>query len=226
MARRKGLLHWLKAALSTSPAKRETPHPYGLTHSRVIHQPPTDRPVFAAHERDHHITTSGRRALDRTAFALPPSPTEHRRGIKGRLPIDTIGRARSALARASMMHHDGHLSAAQLATAQRAVHKAWPEIGEHQSTMKPTPTVKLTKTQRAALAAIAEGYASVDGGGDWGAGSKWISGAVMLVTRKGAYRLDTLAALVRTGLVTRSEHNNVRITPAGQAYLADTAGAS
>ncbi len=37
-----------------------------LGHARMIHQPPTGRTVFAAHERDHHITTSGRRALKRS----------------------------------------------------------------------------------------------------------------------------------------------------------------
>jgi len=98
-------------------------------HARVIHQEPTGRAVFAAHERDHHITTSGRRALKRSQFALPPGPEEKRRGIKGRLPIDSYGRARSALARASMMHHQGHITAKQLTAARRAVHRAWPSIG-------------------------------------------------------------------------------------------------
>jgi hypothetical protein len=95
---------------------------------RIIHQAPTGRPVFAAHERNHHITTSGRRALRREQFALPPGPEEKRRGIKGRLPIDTIGRAHSALARASMMHNQGTISARELAEARRAVHRAWPSI--------------------------------------------------------------------------------------------------
>ena len=98
-------------------------------HARMIHQEPTGRAVFAAHERDHHITTSGRRALKRSQFALPPGPEEKRRGIKGRLPIDSYGRARSALARASMMHHQGHITAKQLTAARRAVHRAWPSIG-------------------------------------------------------------------------------------------------
>jgi hypothetical protein len=111
---------------------QETPHPYGVStrmaHARVIHQEPTGRPVFAAHERDHHITTAGRRALKRSQFALPPGPEEKRRGIKGRLPIDDIARARSALARASMMHHQGHITTRQLTQARRAVHRAWPSI--------------------------------------------------------------------------------------------------
>lgn len=124
MASRKGLLAWFKN--SQSRPKQKTAHPY--SHSRIIHQEPTGRPVFAEHERDHHITTSGRRALTRAQFALPPGPEEKRRGIKGRLPIDTIKRAHAALTRASMMHHQGHISAGQLEVARNAVHKAWPSI--------------------------------------------------------------------------------------------------
>jgi hypothetical protein len=100
-----------------------------MAHARVIRQEPTGRLVFAAHERDHHITTAGRRALERSQFALPPGPEEKRRGIKGRLPIDKIKRAKNALTRASMMHHQGHITARELAEARRAVHKAWPSIG-------------------------------------------------------------------------------------------------
>ena len=97
---------------------------------RVIHQEPTGLAVFAAHERDHHITTSGRRALGREKFALPPGPEEKRRGILGRLPIDTLRRARNALARASQMRERGHITAGQLAEVRRAVRRAWPTIGE------------------------------------------------------------------------------------------------
>lgn len=97
-------------------------------HARIIHQAPTGRPVFAAHERDHHITTAGRRALTPRQFALPAGPEEKRSGIKGRLPIDTVARARNALARAAQMKKSGHLSAGQLATVRRKVHVAWPSI--------------------------------------------------------------------------------------------------
>jgi hypothetical protein len=110
-------------------------HPYAVSsrmaHARKIRQEPTGREVFAAHERDHHITTSGRRALARAQFALPPGPEEKRRGIAGRLPIDTIKRARNALARAAQEHKRGDITAAQLAEAQRAVHRTWPSIGTH-----------------------------------------------------------------------------------------------
>jgi len=95
---------------------------------RKVHQAPTGRLVYAAHERDGHITTAGRRALTRAQFALPPGPEEKRRGIKGRLPIDTDERAHDALTRASAMHKRGHLSARELAQARSAVHKAWPSI--------------------------------------------------------------------------------------------------
>jgi hypothetical protein len=101
-------------------------HGYHHSQKRKIHEAPTGRLVFAEHERDHHITTSGRRALSRSQFALPPGPEEERREIKGRLPIDTFKRAHAALARASMMHHLGHISAGQLKAARRVVHKAWP----------------------------------------------------------------------------------------------------
>lgn len=115
-----------------SARKQTTPHPYAVSsrmdHARMIHQEPTGHEVFAAHERDHHITTSGRRALSRVQFALPPGPDERRRGIKGRLPIDTLKRARNALQRASQMRKRGHITAGQLTEVRRAVHGAWPSI--------------------------------------------------------------------------------------------------
>ncbi len=113
-------------------AKKAQAHPYVATsrtaHARMIHQEPTGREVFAAHARDHHITTAGRRSLTPSQFALPPGPEEKRRGIKGRLPIDTLVRARNALARAAQMKKSGHLSAGQLAGVRRKVHAAWPSI--------------------------------------------------------------------------------------------------
>jgi len=103
---------------------------HGYHHSRAkkIHQAPTGREVFAAHERHHHITTAGRRALTRSQFALPPGPEEKRRGIAGRLPIDTIERGRNALQRAAQELKRGHITARQLAEVKRAVHHAWPSI--------------------------------------------------------------------------------------------------
>ena len=95
---------------------------------RRIRQAPTGRLVFAAHERDHHITTAGRRALTRDQFALPPGPAERRRGILGRLPIDTRARARNALQRASAMRRLEHLTAKELDLVRRSVRRTWPTI--------------------------------------------------------------------------------------------------
>jgi hypothetical protein len=103
---------------------------YPTSHARKVREAPTERRVFAAHERDHHITTSGRRDLTASQFALPPGPEEKRRGIKGRFPIDTLARARNALARAAQQRKSGHLSASQLATVKRKVHAAWPSVVE------------------------------------------------------------------------------------------------
>lgn len=125
MARLRKFVTWFRDSVPPPNKKKRRS---GSHIAREIRQEPTGRPVFAAHERDHHITTAGRRALKRSQFALPPGPEEKRRGIKGRLPIDDIERARSALARASMMHHRGTITARQLAQARRAVHRAWPSI--------------------------------------------------------------------------------------------------
>lgn len=111
--------------------KEKTAHPYAVS-TRMAHasmvESPTGREVFASKERDHHITTHGRQTLGPNRFALPPGPEEKRRGIKGRLPIDTLKRARNALARAAQMKKRGHISSAQLATVRRKVHAAWPSI--------------------------------------------------------------------------------------------------
>jgi hypothetical protein len=99
----------------------------GNSHARMV-ESPTGREIYAAKERDHHITTHGRQTLSADQFALPPGPEEKRRGIKGRLPIDTVKRARNALARAAQMKKHGHLSASELATVKRKVHAHWPSI--------------------------------------------------------------------------------------------------
>ncbi len=112
--------------------KERTPHPYAVStrmaHARMVESPATGREIFAAKERDHHITTHGRQMLTAEQFALPPGPEEKRRGIKGRLPIDTLRRARNALQRAAQMKKRGHITAAQLETVRRKVHAAWPSI--------------------------------------------------------------------------------------------------
>lgn len=100
----------------------------GWIHDTRMVRNPLDHEIDDWIQRNGHITTKGRRALRRAQFALPPGPVEKRRGIQGRLPIDTIRRARNALARASMMHNAGDLSARELAHVQRAVHQTWPSI--------------------------------------------------------------------------------------------------
>ena len=96
---------------------------------RVVHQAPTYRPVYAAHERDGHITTAGRRALPEHLYALPPGPEEVRRGILGRVPFDTYLRARAALSRLSMMRHQGTIGQRELDRARHRVLTHWPQIG-------------------------------------------------------------------------------------------------
>jgi hypothetical protein len=149
MARRgtqRELSDWLdRHGYNHAHATKKTAHPYAVStrmaHARMIESPVTGREIFASKERDHHITTRGRQLLEREQFALPPGPEEKRRGIKGRLPIDTIKRARSALARASMMHHDRAISTQELDEARRAVHRAWPsiEVEVHHARMIESP---------------------------------------------------------------------------------------
>jgi hypothetical protein len=103
-------------------------NPGHLDHARVVHQPPTFRPVFAAHERDGHITTSGRRALPARLFALDPTPDQVRRGIEGRVPFDTLRRARAGLARLSMMRHDGTITERELDEGRRRILARWRSI--------------------------------------------------------------------------------------------------
>jgi len=109
------------------------PHPTKKTSGRShkgkkIESPVTGREVFAAHERDGHITTRGRRSLRKSQFALPPTAEQKRRGIKGRLPIDTIERARNALARAAQMKKRGEITGRQLTLIQHRVNRAFPKI--------------------------------------------------------------------------------------------------
>lgn len=107
-----------------------------MKHRRKVHQAPTGRLVYAAHERDHHLTTAGRRALDARWFALPPGDEERRRGIAGRVPFDTEGRAHAALARLGQMHHRGTLTDRQLALARGKILRAWPAIQPRSASAK------------------------------------------------------------------------------------------
>ena len=73
-----------------------------------------------AREKGGKITTAGRRALGRSQFALPDGD---RPGVAGRYPIDTIVRARNALARAAQNE-----SPAVQAEIRRAVYAKYPEL--------------------------------------------------------------------------------------------------
>ena len=74
-------------------------------------------------ERDGEITTAGRRGLGSKQFALP-GRDPGRPGVKGRYPIDTIERARNALARVSQ-----YGSADEKARVRCAVARKYPQIG-------------------------------------------------------------------------------------------------
>ena len=78
-------------------------------------------------EKQGRITTKGRRSLKKSQFGLPDG---NRPGIKGRFPIDTIERARNALARAAQGVKRGTLSPAQAAQVRRRVHAKYPSIGK------------------------------------------------------------------------------------------------
>lgn len=111
-----------RAAGSASSVNR------ALGHARKIESPATGRPLFPQKARGGKITTTGRLVLRREQFALAPGPEEKRRGIKGRLPIDTLRRARNALSRAAQMHKRGDITARQLNLVQHRVNRAFPEI--------------------------------------------------------------------------------------------------
>lgn len=69
------------------------------------------------------LSYSARKHLPRGQFALKGSAAGKARGAKGSYPIDTIARARNALARVSQFG-----TAAQKATVRAAVHRKYPSI--------------------------------------------------------------------------------------------------
>jgi hypothetical protein len=70
-----------------------------------------------------HITTTRRKALPASEFALPGKGSGPQGKGAGSYPIDTIGRARNALARGAQ-----HASPAELATIKRKVRAKYPSI--------------------------------------------------------------------------------------------------
>ena len=77
-------------------------------------------------EKEGKITTKGRRSLSTSQFALPPGEEEKSRGLKGRFPIDTVERARNALARSQQ--RAVNLSPSEKATIKRKVCAKYPFI--------------------------------------------------------------------------------------------------
>ena len=71
------------------------------------------------------ITTARRKALPSSDFALPGKGEGPQGKGAGSYPVDTIGRARNALARGAQ-----HASPGELATIKRKVHSKYPSIGK------------------------------------------------------------------------------------------------
>jgi len=76
-------------------------------------------------EMEGRITTKGRRGLSAGQFGLPGG---ERPGVKGRYPIDTIERARNALARSAQAVKAGRMSKRERAILVRRIKAKWPEI--------------------------------------------------------------------------------------------------
>lgn len=71
------------------------------------------------------ITANQRHKLPASQFALPGKGTGPEGKGPGSYPIDTLGRARNALARGSQ-----HASPSELATIRKKVHARYPSIGQ------------------------------------------------------------------------------------------------
>jgi hypothetical protein len=84
--------------------------------------PATGRTIGAAKEKQGKLTTAGRTALARSQYALPPD-ADTPPGQKGRYPIDTPERARSALARV-----EANGTPAEKKKVLAAVHRRYPQM--------------------------------------------------------------------------------------------------
>lgn len=71
------------------------------------------------------LTAANRRALPSSEFALPGQGEGPKGKGAGSYPINDLGHARNALARAAQ-----HASPAEQATIRRKVHAKFPDIGE------------------------------------------------------------------------------------------------
>lgn len=72
--------------------------------------------------RSRPLPVASRRRMARSSFALPRN-RDTPKGVAGRYPIDTIGRARNALTRVAQ-----HGTRAEKKTVQAAVRRKWPSI--------------------------------------------------------------------------------------------------
>lgn len=78
-----------------------------------------------ARRRTRHsrpLTVASRRRMSRGSFALPRDK-DTPKGVPGRYPIDTLKRARNALARGAQ-----HATRTEYAKIKAAVRRAWPSI--------------------------------------------------------------------------------------------------
>ncbi len=103
---------------------RGAPLPVPLRSTRPSSPPSIDEGAPQM-KRGGHITAAGRRALPSSDFGLPGKGTGPEGKGSGSYPIDTPGRARSALSRAS-----ANASPAAEATIRRKVHARYPQIGQ------------------------------------------------------------------------------------------------
>jgi len=69
------------------------------------------------------VSKAKRESLDKSEFGLPSKAKGESKGKPGNYPIDTPGRARSALSRVSQ-----HGTASEKATVRRRVAKKYPSI--------------------------------------------------------------------------------------------------
>lgn len=86
---------------------------------------PATTPGVPGMAKGGHITAAERHALPKSEFALPGHATGPGGKGAGSYPIDTPGRARSALSRAS-----ANASPAQESRIRAAVHRKYPDIGK------------------------------------------------------------------------------------------------
>ena len=86
---------------------------------------PTTELRVQVREKAGRITTAGRRALPASEFGLPDG---RRPGTAGDYPIDTVARARNALARSAQAVKHGRMSGATRRGIHRRVCAKYPSI--------------------------------------------------------------------------------------------------